>query len=156
VGAAVAEVPALEARLGIQLPTRRGSRVLPTARALPWRILRGFDPDKALVTRLDANGLHTLGIDLAATSTDDELSRHFRDGAEAWRRRAGVAATRLVLALDDGIAPDVAGRAGRLAAAAAPWRVVALARDGDQLVEVVLNPMARAPAADLPLAATPP
>jgi len=152
----VSEVSALELRFGIRLPPRRGSQVMPTAQALPWRTIRGFEPDKALVTRLDASGLHTLGVDLAASATDDELGSHFRLAAELWRRRAGVAATRLVLAMDDGVGPELAARVARTAVSAAPWRVGVLARDGDQLVEVVLNPMARLIAAGLPQAVTPP
>jgi hypothetical protein len=131
----------VEQDLGIRLPDRRTSQIIPGLTMLPWRKLTDFDPGKALVARLDAKGLNVLGeATPLAGLTDDAVRATLRKAAEAWRLRAGVQANRLVLAIDADTPAQVVMQVRREALVAGQWRVVTLARDGDVLVELMLNP----------------
>lgn len=131
----------LEHDLGLTLPERRTSEILPGLKTLPWRTLPAFDPAKALVVRLDPRGLQVLDDRLPADGlTDAAVRAMLRKASEAWRLRAGVQANRLVLAVDADTPPERMVQLRREALVAAPWRVVALAKDGGALVELALNP----------------
>jgi hypothetical protein len=132
---------AVERAHGIALPERKTGTVWPALHQLPYRKLVEFQPERHLVLALTRNGGHVLGQRFDAANDDDaRLVAVLRQGHDDWQRRSGVAANRLVLAVDAVVPPEVAGRVRRLASEASQWRVVALARDGEVLVEVLLDP----------------
>ncbi len=147
----------IERELDLQLPDRRGGAVLPGLQMLPFRRLTGFEAKKNLVARLDAHSLkilerevrdERLQFDIAITTT-------LRSAAQDYRQRAGLEPNRLVLAIDAGVSQELTTRVRKLALQASQWRVVALARDGEQLVELSLSPPPDRRGADVPAEPTP-
>jgi hypothetical protein len=139
--ASAALVDNVERDLAIRLPERRSGTIVPGLATLPWRKLSLFEPKVNLVARIDAKGLHVLGDFLPTERLDDQaILAMLRKSADQWRLRAGIAPTRLVLAVDADVSPVLVGRIRRVAMTAGQWRVVALARDGSTLVELMLNP----------------
>jgi hypothetical protein len=132
---------AVERAHGLALPERKSGTVWPALHQLPYRKLSDFQPERHLMLALKRDGGQILGQRFDPSTDDDaRLLADLRQGHDDWQRRAGVAANRLVLAVDATVPPEVAGRVRRLASEASQWRVVALARDGEVLVEVLLDP----------------
>lgn len=132
----------VERALDLRLPDRRGGSILPGLSLLPFRRLPNFDLDKNMVARLDAHSLKVLEREAKdeRLNVDENVLTTLRLGAQDYRERAGLEPNRLVLVVDAGTPMEVTGRIRQLALRAAQWRVVALARDGDQLVELSLVP----------------
>lgn len=148
VRAAPAEAPpaghpalALEQALQLQLPERQLDGPLPGWSKLPFRKV-SVRPDAELILAVNRQGLRLLERQLSAEQgqTDERLRELLRWGTGQWQARSGLAAQRLVLAVDRGAPPMLAAHARQVALGLQPWRVVALARDGDHLVELHLNP----------------
>jgi len=139
---------AIEGHFAIVLPQRLSSDVLPGMPTLPYRRLPGFEPSRQLALVLDRNGLRLLerAVPVAQMSEDAAITELLRWGMTQWATRTGLAANRLVLVLDASLKAEDAGRVRRLAMTANTWRVVALARDGDALVELMLDPPGARPA----------
>jgi hypothetical protein len=132
----------IERELDLQLPDRRGGAILPGLQMLPFRRLTGFEANKNLVARVDTHGLRILEREVLdeRLQFDEAITTTLRMGAQDYRERAGLEPNRLVLAVDAGVSSELTTRIRRLALKASQWRVVALARDGDQLVELSLSP----------------
>lgn len=135
-------VDRVERGLDIELVERLKDNVLPGLATYPHRILKRFPVDGHLIARLDSRGLLLLGeaVDPQEADDDDELRARLRLAAQAWGERSGTAATRLYLAFDRRVDPVAAARLRRLAMGSHNWRVVGLAREGDQLLELLLGP----------------
>ena len=131
--------------LGLALPGRVTDSVLPGFSTFPRRVLPKFATDKALVVTVTASGLKALGHQLPAAKLEDAdaLRVFFRMLIDDWEKRAGVAANRVTLAFDRTIARAVAVNVRTAAHDAHSWRVVALAREEDRLMEILLDPPAR-------------
>jgi hypothetical protein len=129
-------------KLGISLPDRVSGTVLPGLATLPRRALPGFDVDKALVVTVSAAGAKALGQQLSAAELRESTrtAAFFRTLIESWQRRSGVAANRVVLAFDRNVDSGVATTLRQAAQQAHTWRVVALAREGDRVLELLLDP----------------
>ena len=132
----------VEAATRTRLPERATSGLVPAMRSLPWRKLSGFDPGAALIVVVWPDRVDVPVLGLATTALDDEgkLTALVRQVRDAWEKRSGVAAQRVALVGAADASPLAVGRVRRLLQSAATWRVVALARDGDALVEVLLDP----------------
>ncbi len=132
----------VETDLELRLADRNSGQILPALGSFPLRRLREFDAKRHLVGRLDATSFVLLGtrLDSEALGDDAKVTAVLRSAIEAWQRRSGTAALRLVLAIDRETPAELAARVRRLAMISYTWRVVALARDGDQLVELLLSP----------------
>ena len=132
----------VERELNLRLPDRRSSRVVPGTAMLPYRRLPAFEVGKNLVARVDAHALHILEREVrdARFDSDEDVLTALRLGAQDFRTRAGLEPNRLVLAIDALTPVEVSARIRRLALQAQEWRVVALAKDGDALVELSLMP----------------
>ncbi len=130
-------------QLGITLPERKSSPLLPGLDRLPFRRLPTFDPANQLIVQVDAQGLRCLDQHLTAVQAQDEarVTQILRNCAELWRTRSGTQANRLVLALDSHLATTQAGQLRRLAQQAGQWRLVGLAREGNDLFELLLAPV---------------
>ncbi len=141
-------VEVAEQALALRLPARAHDDVVPALASLPRRRLVTFDANTAFVARLGPAGLQALDQTLAApaTATDDAISALLRRAGTDYGVRAGIAANRLVLAIDRGADRALVARLRRLAQQAGRWRLVLLTRDGDDLVEVWLDPPAPRPA----------
>lgn len=134
---------AVAGAVGVALPERLTSDVLPGLATLPRRRLPSFDPRQHCVVRLDAEAATLLEARVAnsAWSRDDApLTALLRAGAEEWSRRSGVAAQRVVLAIDAAADRRAAAALRRVAHAARTWRVVMLTREGPDVWEVMLDP----------------
>lgn len=133
---------AMEQALQIQLPERQIGEVLPGWTRLPFRKLTEFTENQQLVVAISAQGVRLLERRLTAdqVQTDERLTELLRWATDQWQRRSGLAANRLVLAADRSAAPMLVAQVRKVALGLQPWRVVALARDGDHLVELSLNP----------------
>lgn len=132
----------VERALDVQLPDRRGGTILPAMEMLPYRRLNTFDVAKNLVARLDEHALRILEREARDERLDSEeaITTTLRMAAQDYRERAGLEPNRLVLVVDARVPMEVTGRVRRVALKSGQWRVVALARDGDQLVELSLTP----------------
>ena len=128
--------------LGLDLPDRRNDAVLPALDTLPRRRLRQFEIDRQLIVRVDATTLRVLDttLEVKALVEDEAIVAALRKATQDWGVRSGVAATRLVLAFDRRVDRELAARVRRIAHAASSWRVVAIAVEGDDLYEVMLDP----------------
>lgn len=126
------------------LPQRKSSELLPGMGVLPYRRLHAFDPARQLTVTLNRDGMRLFERVLEPTKLSDEaaVTELLRWGMAQWAMRSGVAANRLYLALDASTQVADAARLRRLAMTAHTWRVVALARDGEDLVELLLDPPA--------------
>lgn len=140
--AAATDARSVAKALGLTLPERRNDAVLPAFDSLPRRRLRGFQVERQLIVRVDATWLRVLDTELATKTLveDEPITAALRQAAQAWGQRSGVAATRLVLAFDKDVDRELAARIRRLAHTASSWRVVALAVEGGDLFEVLLDP----------------
>lgn len=134
----------IERELAVALPRRGTDNTFTGLATYPRRGHARFDTDKHLIAAVDAGGLRVLDLALQGDAAQDDarFERTLAEAAERWERRAGVAATRLYLAVDRGTSPVEASRVRRLALRARGWRVVALARQGEQLLELLLSPAA--------------
>lgn len=150
---AVAPAPALapqpldlnatvEHALNVELPERASGQVLPGLRTLPYRRLREFDPAKNLVLRVTQRGLSILEKPLPIEQLQNEqaLTELLRWAQGQWATRTGLAPIRLVLVADKSMQPQQMAVLRRVALTVGTWRFVALARDGEALVELALNP----------------
>ncbi len=135
---------AIEQALRLQLPERQIGELLPGWARLPFRKLPAFAPDQQLVVAISAQGVQVLERTLTPeqAGTDQRLSALLRWATDEWQRRSGLAANRLMLAADRSATPMLVAQVREVALGLQPWRVVALARDGDHLVELFLNPPA--------------
>lgn len=135
---------AVERALQIQLPERQIDGLLPGWSKLPFRKAPGAKVDVELTLAVTGQGVRLLERQLTVdqAQTDDRLRELLRWGTGQWQLRSGLAAQRLVLAIDRGAPPMLAAQVRQIALGLQPWRVVALARDGDHLVELHLNPPA--------------
>jgi hypothetical protein len=135
---------AVEQALQIQLPERQIDGLLPGWSKLPFRKAPGAKVDLELTLAVTAQGVRLLERQLTVdqAQTDERLRELLRWGTGQWQQRSGLAAQRLVLAIDRGAPPMLAAQVRQMALGLQPWRVVALARDGDHLVELHLNPPA--------------
>lgn len=133
---------AVEAQYALQLPERHSSEVLPGWPSLPYRRLLEFKPEQHLVVAVAASGVQVLERKLGPErlSQDADITAALRWALGEWQRRSGVAANRVVLAIDKDAPPDVVNRVRNVALQAALWRVVGLSRDEDRLVELLLSP----------------
>jgi len=133
---------AVENALGIRLPERHEAELLPGWPTFPWRRLAEFRPDQHLTLRVAPNGVGIFERSLDATTaqSDARVTELLRWALDAWQRRSGVAANRLVLAIDRNSDRDLVSRVRNVALQASLWRVVGLSRDGDQLTELLLSP----------------
>ncbi len=140
-------VEVAEQALAVRLPERRKDDLVPALASLPRRHLVAFDARTAFVARLGPAGLQALDQTLAdpATASDDAITALLRRAGSDYGVRAGVAANRLVLAVDRGTDRMLTARLRRLAQQAGRWRLVLLTREGDGLVEVWLDPPAPRP-----------
>ena len=141
-GEAAFGAQAVGAALGLTLPDRRNDAVLPALNTLPRRRLREFRVDRQLIVRVDRKTLRVLDSELSVSALveDAPITTALRQAAQTWGQRSGVAATRLVLAFDKDVDRELAARVRRQAHIASSWRVVALAVEGDELYEVMLDP----------------
>ncbi len=132
----------IERALDIQLADRRGGTILPAMEMLPYRRLPGFEADKNFVARLDEHALKILDREARdeRLDSDDAITTTLRMAAQDYRDRAGLEPNRLVLAVDARVPAELTSRVRKVALKAGQWRVVALARDGEQLVELALSP----------------
>lgn len=135
---------AVEQALQIQLPERQIDGLLPGWSKLPFRKAPGAKADVELTLAVTGQGVRLLErqLTLDQAQTDDRLRELLRWGTGQWQLRSGLATQRLVLAIDRGAPPMLAAQVRQIALGLQPWRVVALARDGDHLVELHLNPPA--------------
>ncbi len=133
---------AIELALGLTLPRRMQDDTLPSLATYPHRVLHDWTADRHLVASLHGDSLLLLGERLPFESLRDEarLRTVMRSAAERWGTRSGTAATRLVLAIDRQTPPEDAAALRRVAMKSHNWHVVALVREGEQLVEVMLGP----------------
>lgn len=134
---------ALEATLSIRLPdAAAGDRPVPAIATHPRRRLLAFAPDRHLCVLLQANGRALRdGRDSLAADADEPTTRAWlRTVASDYEARAGVAANRLVLLTDAAASPQRLDLLRRAAQSARSWRVVTLARQGEVLFEVSLDP----------------
>lgn len=133
---------AIEQHLHVVLAQRTSSDVLPAMAMLPYRRLAGFDPTRQLIATLNRDGLRMFERTLEPAKLSDEaaMTELLRWGMAQWATRSGTAANRLYLALDASTQVADAARVRRIAMAANTWKVVALARDGEKLVELLLDP----------------
>ncbi len=147
----------VERALDLQLADRRGGTNFAAIQMLPYRRLPAFELDKNFVVRLDEHALRALEREVRdeRLDNDDAILTALRMAAQDYRERAGLEPNRLVLAVDARVPADLTARVRRLALKAAQWRVVALARDGDQLVELSLTPPIDRRPADAPAVPTP-
>jgi hypothetical protein len=132
----------VERALDLQLADRRGGAILPAIQMLPYRRLTGFEVDKNFVARLDEKSLRVLDREAREERLQDEdaIMTVLRMAAQDYRERAGLEPNRLVLAVDAKVPVELTSRVRKVALKAGTWRVVALARDGEQLVELSLTP----------------
>lgn len=147
----------VERALDLQLADRRGGTILPAMAMLPYRRLTGFEVDKNFVARLDEHALKILDREVRDEflDSDESVLTALRMAGQDYRERAGLEPNRLTLVIDARVPADLAGRVRRLALKAGQWRLVGLARDGDQLVEISLTPPGDRRAAPTPDAPTP-
>ena len=147
----------VERALDLQLADRRGGTILPAMHMLPYRRLTDFDVTKNLVARLDEHALRILEREARdeRLESEDAITTTLRMAAQDNRERAGLEPNRLVLAVDARVPMDLTSRVRKVALKAGQWRVVALARDGDQLVELSLTPPPDHRPADVPSTPTP-
>ena len=147
----------IERVLDVQLADRRGGTILPAMQMLPYRRLLSFEADKNFIARLDEHSLRVLEREAREErlQNDDAIVTVLRMAAQDYRERAGLEPNRLVLAVDARVPSDLTSRIRRLALKAGQWRVVALARDGEQLVELSLSPPQERRPVDVPVALTP-
>lgn len=133
---------ALEQALQLQLPERQIGDLLPGWKRLPFRKLAELKENQQLVIAVSAQGVRLLEKTLSPeqAETEQRLSELLRWATDQWQRRSGLAANRLVLAADRNAPPMLVAQVREVALALQPWRVVILARDGDHLVELSLNP----------------
>ena len=132
----------VERALDIQLADRRGGGILPAMQMLPYRQLAEFDASKNFVVRLDEHSLRALEREARDERLDSEdaIMTTLRMAAQDYRERAGLEPNRLVIVADARVPMDLTGRVRKVALKAGQWRVVALARDGEKLVELSLSP----------------
>lgn len=132
----------VERTLDLQLADRRSGAILPVMQMLPYRRLPNFEVDKNFVARLDEHSLRVLDREARddRLRDDDAIAATLRMAAQDYRERAGLEPNRLVLAVDARVPMDLTSRVRRVALKSGQWRLVALARDGDQLVELTLTP----------------
>ncbi len=133
---------AVETALDIRLPERSNAELLPGWPTFPWRRLTEFRPDQHLTVRVAKNGVSVFerSLDANAAQSDARITELLRWALDAWQRRSGVAANRLVLAIDHRSDRDLVSRVRNVALQASLWRVVGLSRDEDQLTELLLSP----------------
>lgn len=133
----------VERALGLHLPERRTGTELPAMTTLPHRKLLVFQPDRHLIVAVTAQRVRLFERELTGADLADEakLTELLRWGLQQWQQRSGLGANRLVLAIGQGTPPELVGRVRRLAMTANTWRVAAVARDGDGLVELMLDPV---------------
>ncbi len=133
----------LEKRLGFELPRRLLDAILPGLATFPRRKLAELDVDRELLIVATAAGAEALGHKLAADKLDDEtaLDAYFAKLVIDWEKRAGIPAKRAVLALDRTLPSTRAAVFHRLAQTP-KWSLVVLAREGDDLYELVTKPRA--------------
>ena len=133
---------AVEPALGIRLPERQDASLLPGWPTFPWRRLPEFRPDQHLTVRVASNGVGCLerSLDPTTAQSDARVTELLRWALDSWQRRSGVAANRLVLAIDRNSDRDLVSRVRNVALQASLWRVVGLSRDDDQLTELLLSP----------------
>lgn len=133
---------AVEQALGVQLPERQIGETLPGWTRLPFRKLGEFSETSQLILAISTQGVRILERQLTAeqAQTEERLAELLRWATEQWQRRSGLAANRLVLVADRSATPMLVAQVRKTALGLQPWRVVALARDGDHLVELALNP----------------
>ncbi len=132
----------IESQLKIQLLERKAGRdLLAGWHMLPWRRLRNWRPDEHLVVRVGAQGLSAGAANLEAgqAADPDKLAAFFSALCRP-QPSGNLDREELVLALDAQASPEVVAAVRVTVLDVAPWRVVLLARDGEQLVEVQLNP----------------
>ena len=132
-------VATVETALTIRLPERLKDAPFPGFDTLPRRRLRRFVAANHLVVTLRKAQMTILGQEVAASDTD-AVRTSLRRAIESWSARSGVAANRLILAVDKDASPQAASSLRRVAMQAHSWRVVALAREGERLMEVHLSP----------------
>ena len=134
----------LEGQLHVVLAQRKSSDLLPGMATLPYRRLPEFAAAHQLLLVADRAGLHMLehSVPTEKMSDDAAVTELLRWGMSQWATRSGLAANRLVVVLDASLQTADVARLRRLAMTANTWRVVALARDGDTLVELLLDPPA--------------
>jgi len=132
----------VENLLKIQLVERKAGRdLLAGWHMLPWRRLRNWRADEHLLVRLSPQGLSAGAASLeAGQASDPARLTAFFSGLRLPATGPGATRDELVLALDAQTSPEVLAAVRVTVLEVAPWRVVLLARDGDQLVEVQLNP----------------
>ncbi|MSP90228.1 MAG: hypothetical protein EXR79_00245 [Myxococcales bacterium] len=132
----------VEAAIRVRLPERATSGLVPAMRSLPWRKLPSLDPGAVLivVVRADRVDCPVLGLSTTAVDDDVKLTALLRLARAAWEKRSGVAAQRALLVGAPDASSAAVGRVRRLLHTAGAWRVVALARDGAALVEILLDP----------------
>lgn len=132
----------IERELDLRLPDRATGTVLPVMAMLPYRKLPNFEVGKHLVARIDAHSLKILEREVrdARFDSDEDVLTLFRLAAQDFRERAGLEPNRLVLVVDALTPVQVTGRLRQLAITAQEWRVVALAKEGQGLVELTLMP----------------
>ncbi len=132
----------VEHELNLQLPERRSGVVLPGLQTLPYRRLREFDPAKNLVLRVTQRGLSILekALPIEQLQNEQALTEILRWAQGQWATRTGLAPIRLVLVADKSMQPQQMAVLRRVALTTGTWRLVALARDGEVLVELALNP----------------
>lgn len=156
---------AVEKALMVRLVERRSPRqLLPGWSMLPWRRLHELRPDQHLILRVSAAGLGILErtLDAQASLDPQRVTELLRWAVGQWQSRAGVAANRLILAVDADATDETLALVRHAALTAGQWQVVAVARDQEYLVELMLNPppqrrpdpAAPATAASLPGAAS--
>ena len=124
------------------LPSRTEDRALPGFSSFPRRRLPGFDPARALVVKVTASEVRALQhrVPMAQIGEDAALSGFFRAVAESWQQRSGTAANRVHLAFGADVSREQAARVRRAAHTARNWRTVAIAKQGDDVYEVLLDP----------------
>lgn len=128
------------ADLKIAMPRRLMDGVLPGLATAPRRKLAQFDTARELIVTLAHGELSGLGDKLTGESVRDEaaLAAFYERLATSWQRRAGIPATRLVLAIDRQTPGTTASVVVRVATMRT-WAVRALAREGDDLFELVVG-----------------
>ncbi len=128
-----------ETSLRLTLPRRTQDDPFPGFSTLPRRRLRGFDPSRHLLATLRGDVVTLLGR-TAHTTDPKALDGIMRAAIESWGERSGVAATRIVLVVARDVNAESAAALRMTAIGAHRWRVVTLARERGDLMEVQLSP----------------
>ena len=133
---------AVETALGLRLPERHNAAILPGWDTFPWRRLTEFRSDQHLTVRIGAQGVAILerSLDANAAHSDARITELLRWALDQWQKRSGIAANRLILAIDTNAERELIARVRNVALQASLWRVVGLSRDDEYLVELLLSP----------------